>query len=195
MAVHFIILREFYVRFVSWFCEGELQGVFVGCCFGPWQTPHVSVWHQIFECYFQKIQYFIIFVRFWVCVAERSSFVALNVFRKWHWNVDRMMISFGYGWSEYDELSLKCGIKLELHNLEFSLEIFTILNSFAIHVFQELQICVKWDGVSIYIFLAADKLFRTRSEPCFWVMLVGAVHCRKLLASAFLATQLLDLRV
>jgi len=77
------------------------------------------------------------------------------------------MISFGYGWSEYDELSLKCGIKLELHNLEFSLEIFTILNSFAIHVFQELQICVKWDGVSIYIFLAADKLFRTRSEPCF----------------------------
>jgi len=86
----------------------------------------------------------------------QSSFVALNVFGKWHWNVDRMMISFGYGWSEYDELSLKCGIKLEVHNLEFSLEIFTILNSFAIHVFQELQICVKWDCVLIYIFLAAD---------------------------------------
>jgi hypothetical protein len=28
----------------------------------------------------------------------------------------------------------------------------------------------------IYIFLAADKLFKTRLEPCFWVMLVGAVH-------------------
>ncbi len=39
-----------------------------------------------------------------------------------------MMISFGYDWSEYDELSLKCGIKLEVHNLEFSLKIFTILN-------------------------------------------------------------------
>jgi hypothetical protein len=26
----------------------KLQGVFVGCCFGPWQRPHVSVWHQIF---------------------------------------------------------------------------------------------------------------------------------------------------
>jgi hypothetical protein len=61
-------------------------------------------------------------------------------------------------------------------HLEFSLEIFTILNSFAIHVFQELQICVKWDCVLIYIFLAADKLLETRSEPCFWLMLVGAVH-------------------
>jgi hypothetical protein len=106
----------------------------------------------------------------------QSSFVALNVFGKSHWIVDRMMISFGYGWSEYDELSLKCGIKLEVHNLDFSLEIFTILNSSAIHVFQELQICVKWDCVLIYIFLAADKLFKTRSEPCFLVMLVGAVH-------------------
>jgi hypothetical protein len=47
----------------------------------------------------------------------------------------------------------------------------------------------------IYIFLTADKLFKTRSEPCFWVMLVGAVHCSKLLASAFLATQFLNLRV
>ncbi len=106
----------------------------------------------------------------------RSSFVALNVFGKWHWNVDRMMISFGYVWSEYDELSLKCGIKLEVPSLEFSLEIFTILNSFAIHVFQDLQICVKWDCVLISIFLSADKLFKTRSEPCFGVMLAGAVH-------------------
>jgi hypothetical protein len=97
----------------------------------------------------------------------QSSFVALDVFGKWHWSVDRMMIPFGYGWSEYDELSPECGIKLEVHNLQFSLEIFTILNSFAIHVFQELQICVKWDSVLIYIFLAADKLFKTRSEPCF----------------------------
>jgi len=97
----------------------------------------------------------------------KSSFVALNVLGKWHWIVDRMTISFGYGWSEYDELSLKCGIKLEVPNLEFSLEIFTILNSFAIHVFQELQICVKWDCVLVSIFLAADKLFKTRSEPWF----------------------------
>jgi hypothetical protein len=96
-----------------------------------------------------------------------SSFVALHVFGKCHGNVDRMTISFGYGWCEYDELSLKCGIKLEVHNLDFSLEIFTILNSFAIHVFQELQICVKWDCVLIYIFLAADKLLKTRSESCF----------------------------
>jgi hypothetical protein len=72
MAVHHIILREFYVRFVSWFCEGELQEVFVGCCFGPWQRPYVTVWHQIFECYFQRKQYFIIFVRFWVCVSENA---------------------------------------------------------------------------------------------------------------------------
>jgi hypothetical protein len=78
-----------------------------------------------------------------------------------------MMISFGYGWSKYDELSLECGIKLEVPNLEFSLEIFTIRNSVAIHVFQELQICVKWDCVLISIFLAADKLFRTRFELCF----------------------------
>jgi len=106
----------------------------------------------------------------------QSSFVALHVFRKWHWNADRMMISFGYGWSEYDELSLKCGIKLEVPNLEFSVDIFPILNSFAIHVFQELQICVKWDCVLISIFLAADKLLKTRSEPCFGVMLVRAVH-------------------
>jgi len=105
----------------------------------------------------------------------QSSFVAVDVFGKWHWNVDRMMISIRYGWSEYDELSLKHGIKLEVHNLEFSLEIFTILNSFAIYVFQERQ-SVKWDCVLIYIFLAADKLFKTRSEPCFRVMLVGAVH-------------------
>jgi hypothetical protein len=97
----------------------------------------------------------------------QSSFVALDVFGKWHWSVDRMMIPFGYGWSEYDELSPECGIKLEVHNLQFSLEIFTILNSFAIHVFQDLQICVKWDCVLISIFLSADKLFKTRSEPCF----------------------------
>ncbi len=57
------------------------------------------------------------------CVFEKmqSSFVALNVFGKWHWNLERMMIIFKYGWSEYDELSLKCGIKLEVHNLEFLL--------------------------------------------------------------------------
>jgi hypothetical protein len=71
-AVQYIILREFYVRFVSGFCQGELQGVFVACCFGPWQGPHVRVWHQIIECYFQKKQYFIIFVRFWVCVSENA---------------------------------------------------------------------------------------------------------------------------
>jgi hypothetical protein len=58
----------------------------------------------------------------------QSSFVPLHVFGKWHWSVDRMMLSFGYGWSAYDELSSECGIKLEVHNLEFSLEIFTILN-------------------------------------------------------------------
>jgi hypothetical protein len=97
----------------------------------------------------------------------QSSFVALNVFWEWHWNVDRMMISFGDAWSEYDEPPLKCGIKLEVPNLEFSVEIFTILNSFAIHVFQELQICVKWDCVLVSICLAADKLFKTRSEPWF----------------------------